>query len=135
MGSTASADIEWPPKSPHDVLLSTPTGRKRLRRLEERLLPSPSPLKSSMSAPSFQTKGAGQSLPKLDLDDDDDEETLELQLQEIQAKLRLKKLQKSKSKAADSGSDAEHSLQSGASQISRAHSVAGTRSQQSWIDD
>ena len=35
---------EWPPRSPHDALLSTPGGRDRLRRLAERTSPSPSPL-------------------------------------------------------------------------------------------
>ncbi|KAL2266089.1 hypothetical protein VTJ83DRAFT_5441 [Remersonia thermophila] len=94
---------QWPPKSPHDVLMSTPSGREKLRRMAERSSPSPSPsrLRSSRSIPAFAsrsaTAGADDELfDGMDLDDEEDEETLQLKLQAIQAKLRLKKLQAAK---------------------------------------
>ncbi|POS88134.1 hypothetical protein EPUL_000514 [Erysiphe pulchra] len=83
----------WPPKSPHEVLMSTPSGRKRLRLLAESGSPSPSPLKRSKN---MDFNGNSLDSAMNDDLDNDDEETLQLQLQEIQARLRLKKLQKKK---------------------------------------
>lgn len=83
----------WPPKSPHEVLLGTPSGRKRLRLLTESGSPSPSPLKRSKNMV-FNSQSLDFAISN-DLDNDD-EETLQLQLQEIQTRLRLKKLQKRK---------------------------------------
>ncbi|TVY28230.1 DNA replication licensing factor [Lachnellula hyalina] len=117
---------EWPPRSPHDVLKSTPGGRKRLQLLAERRSPSPSPLKRTGSTHSIRNRG--KDLMKLDMDggdSDDDEETLQLQLQEIQARLKLKKLQK-KSKQ---GSDTENEARTGSRPLSRANSVAASRAQ------
>ncbi|KAH7376339.1 DNA replication licensing factor mcm10 [Plectosphaerella cucumerina] len=83
-------EIPWPPRSPRDVLLSTPGGRERLRQMATRTTPSPSPLKKSTLPPkAFDDAVDGD-------DEDEDEETLQLKLQEIQARLRLKKLQKTK---------------------------------------
>ncbi|KAK3903817.1 DNA replication licensing factor mcm10 [Staphylotrichum tortipilum] len=97
---------QWPPKSPHDVLLSTPKGREKLRRMAERTSPSPSPtrLRTSRSIPALSsrpgTRLSGEQdelFDGMDLDDDEeDEEMLQLKLQAIQAKLRLKKLQAAK---------------------------------------
>ncbi|TVY13009.1 DNA replication licensing factor mcm10 [Lachnellula arida] len=115
---------EWPPRSPHDVLKSTPGGRKRLQRLAERRSPSPSPLKRTGSIQSIRNRG--KDLMKADMDggdSDDDEETLQLQLQEIQARLKLKKLQK-KSKQ---GSDTENEARTGSRPLSRANSAAASR--------
>ncbi|KAI0100255.1 hypothetical protein GGR51DRAFT_357054 [Nemania sp. FL0031] len=103
--SGAEPERQWPPRSPHEALLSTPSGRERLRRLAERTSPSPSPSKRA----SRLTPGrAGSYNPReleleddgLDVDDegDEDEETLELKLAEIQAKLKLKKLQAARAK-------------------------------------
>ncbi|KAI3329991.1 hypothetical protein F4824DRAFT_480272 [Ustulina deusta] len=98
---------QWPPRSPHEVLLSTPGGRERLRRLAERASPSPSPSKraSRLTADRVDSRVArGTNVQDdeldLDLDGDEDEETLELQLAAIQAKLKLKKLQAAKAKRA-----------------------------------
>ncbi|KAK6211092.1 putative primase zinc finger [Colletotrichum tabaci] len=91
---------QWPPRSPHDVLASTPGGRDRLRRLANRTSPSPSPLRrgranSTLSARSLNLQDEMDDHE----DDDDDEETLQLKLQEIQARLRLKKLQSAKERS------------------------------------
>lgn len=99
---------QWPPRSPHEVLLSTPGGRERLRRMQDRTSPSPSPskLKSARRQPALDL-GAD------DDDDDDDEETLQLKLQAIQAKLKLKKLQAAKQKGQKTtaaSSDTENNL-------------------------
>ncbi|KAH6616982.1 hypothetical protein F5144DRAFT_585113 [Chaetomium tenue] len=98
---------QWPPRSPHDVLLSTPGGREKLRRIAERTSPSPSPsrLRTSRSAAALASRagagrGGGDDDPfegdRMDLDEEEDEEMLELKLQAIQARLKLKKLQAAK---------------------------------------
>ncbi|KAI1429891.1 hypothetical protein F5Y12DRAFT_343183 [Xylaria sp. FL1777] len=105
--SATEPERQWPPRSPHEALLSTPSGRERLRRLAERASPSPSPSKRA-SRPtadyadahiSRRTSGEDDEID-LDLQGDEDEETLELQLAAIQAKLKLKKLQAAKAKRA-----------------------------------
>lgn len=70
--------ITWPPRSPHEALLSSPSGR----RMQDRS--SPSPLKTR--AASRQTENS-----------DEDEETLQLRLEAIETRLKLKKLQRVKS--------------------------------------
>ncbi|KAK5652750.1 hypothetical protein OQA88_9603 [Cercophora sp. LCS_1] len=101
---------QWPPRSPHEALLGTPSGRERLRRLADRGSPTPSPskLRTSKSTSALSSKYALDD-PLLDDDDDDeeDEETLRLKLQAIEAKLKLKKLRAKK--AATSSSDAGNS--------------------------
>ncbi|KAK4643398.1 hypothetical protein QC761_408520 [Podospora bellae-mahoneyi] len=87
---------QWPPRSPHKALLSTPGGREKLRRLADRSSPSPSPskLRNSRSQPSLGMGEQPMYDGAMDLDDDEeDEEMLQLKLQAIQAKLKLKKLQ------------------------------------------
>ncbi|KAI1369908.1 hypothetical protein F5Y08DRAFT_291684 [Xylaria arbuscula] len=100
---------QWPPRSPHDVLLSTPGGRERLRRLAERASPSPSPSKRTARPTTsrndfYGARGMNGGDDELDLDldgdGDEDEETLELKLAAIQAKLKLKKLQAAKARRA-----------------------------------
>ncbi|KAG4418235.1 hypothetical protein IFR04_008593 [Cadophora malorum] len=118
------ANPEWPPRSPHDALLSTPGGRDRLRRLAERASPSPSPIKRSASM-----RNRAKELMKSDMDDEDDdedEETLQLQLQEIQARLKLKKLQKKTKQASESDNEA---ARSDSAQLKRATSAAASRAQ------
>ncbi|KAI0434243.1 hypothetical protein F5Y09DRAFT_296983 [Xylaria sp. FL1042] len=103
----AEPERQWPPRSPHEALLSTPGGRERLRRLAERASPSPSPSKRA-SRPTADRPGSHAARAingdddelDLDLEGDEDEETLELQLAAIQAKLKLKKLQAAKAKRA-----------------------------------
>lgn len=93
MAPVPDPEPRWPPRSPRDALLSTPSGRRRYRESLEQTSPSPSPVKRSV--PLGNTR--------IDPDDEDeDEETLQLKLQEIQARLRLKKLQSAKSRE-DSG--------------------------------
>ncbi|CAK7565453.1 MAG: hypothetical protein SEPTF4163_003370 [Sporothrix epigloea] len=89
-----AAEPHWPPRSPGEVLLGTPGGRARLRRLEAART-SPSPARS--------TRTVGRGLESMDFaegEEEEDEETLQLQLEEIQAKLRLKKLQAAKAQKA-----------------------------------
>ncbi|KAI0813074.1 hypothetical protein GGR55DRAFT_677400 [Xylaria sp. FL0064] len=103
----AEPEQQWPPRSPHEALLSTPGGRERLRRLAERASPSPSPSKrASRPTAGRPASHAARAIHgedddlDLDLEGDEDEETLELQLAAIQAKLKLKKLQAAKAKRA-----------------------------------
>jgi minichromosome maintenance protein 10 len=118
----STTDLRWPPKSPHDVLLSTPSGRNRLRQMEERLSPSPSPLKRTISTPSFRRRAERLVQPDNGVQDNDedeeDEETLQLQLQAIEAKLKLKKLRQAKAKGTISSSDVENDGR-GSSQLSK----------------
>ncbi|KAI1458087.1 hypothetical protein F4805DRAFT_425453 [Annulohypoxylon moriforme] len=112
--SGADPEAQWPPRSPHDVLLSTPKGRERLRRMAERASPSPSPSKRSRVTPILVGR-SGNSRRNMademdidmdedeDEDDEEDEEMLQLKLQAIQAKLKLKKLQSAKAKKASGG--------------------------------
>ncbi|KAK1502936.1 primase zinc finger [Colletotrichum tamarilloi] len=83
---------QWPPRSPHEALISTPSGRERLRRLQNRGSPSPSPLKRGRANSTLSTRSANL-IDEMDDQEDEDEETLQLKLQEIQARLKLKKLQ------------------------------------------
>ncbi|KAM0331677.1 hypothetical protein ACHAQA_003356 [Verticillium albo-atrum] len=95
---------QWPPRSPHEALLSTPGGRERYRRMNNRTSPSPSPLKKSRTLGSAPSNAASAMAEMEDaMDEDDDEETLELKLQEIQARLKLKKLQSAKAKKPEAG--------------------------------
>ncbi|KAF7516692.1 hypothetical protein G7054_g14051 [Neopestalotiopsis clavispora] len=107
-GKQVQAQAQWPPRSPHEALASTPGGRERLRRMAERTSPSPSPLKKSRAILALN-----QRMRDYDVDDDgndedeDDEETLQLQLQAIEAKLKLKALQKKQRKGPSGSSDTE----------------------------
>lgn len=101
----STTEPQWPPRSPGEVLLSTPGGRARLRRLEaSRTSPSPS----------RGARAVSHGLDDMDMDDgagedEEDEETLQLQLQEIQAKLRLKKLQAARAQKAAAGESSARS--------------------------
>ncbi|CRK47885.1 hypothetical protein BN1723_007818 [Verticillium longisporum] len=96
---------QWPPRSPHEALLSTPGGRERYRRMNNRTSPSPSPLKKSRAVGLGASKSDGATAGGDDAtgDEEDDEETLELKLQEIQARLKLKKLQSARAKKTEAG--------------------------------
>ncbi|KAF2085006.1 hypothetical protein K490DRAFT_47744 [Saccharata proteae CBS 121410] len=96
---------QWPPKSPHQALLSSPSGRKKWQqRQRHQASPSPSPTKRPPSA--SKTGSRARMLMDDDMDEDEDEETLQLKLQAIEARLKLKKLQSSKAKQG-SGSEAD----------------------------
>ncbi|RYP75852.1 hypothetical protein DL771_002116 [Monosporascus sp. 5C6A] len=106
IGSSTETGTEpqWPPRSPHEALLGTPSGRERYRRMAERASPSPSPTKgprnSGLSTPSRNAEGNDIADDTMGLEDEEDEEILQLKLQAIQAKLKLKKLQSAKAKKA-----------------------------------
>ncbi|KAH0556159.1 hypothetical protein GP486_005907 [Trichoglossum hirsutum] len=128
MSNDPVTDPRWPPKSPHDVLLSTPSGRNRLRRLEGRLSPSPSPLKRTKSTPSFRDQA--RRLPQVsdgdqceDGEEEEDEETLQLQLRAIEARLKLKMLRQAKAKGAVPCSDVESDGRTSSQLSSRMGSV------------
>ncbi|OJD40627.1 dna replication protein [Diplodia corticola] len=96
-------DSNWPPKSPHQALLSSPSGRKRW---EQRRRNQPSP---SMGSPRTASRASQLLSDGIEGDDneeeDEDEETLQLKLQAIEARLRLKKLQAAKAKQANTEAD------------------------------
>ncbi|KAK2004994.1 primase zinc finger protein [Colletotrichum falcatum] len=90
---------QWPPRSPQEVLASTPGGRDRLRRLANRTSPSPSPLRRGRANSTLSIRSLNLQ-DEMEDQEDEDEETLQLKLQEIQARLRLKKLQSAREKTA-----------------------------------
>lgn len=97
----------WPPRSPHEALLSSPSGRRKLRN--DRTSPSPSPLKKSATTPSLSRIQRRLALDgQAEEEDEEDEETLQLRLDAIEARLKLKKLQQKKAKAASTSSDIEN---------------------------
>ncbi|KAK6082886.1 primase zinc finger [Seiridium cupressi] len=107
-GLSPAKQAQWPPRSPHEALASTPGGRERLRRMAERASPSPSPLKKSRSLTTLNARYGSYDDDDDDVEDEEeDEETLQLKLQAIEAKLRLKALQKKQRKAAGGSSDVE----------------------------
>ncbi|KGQ04481.1 DNA replication licensing factor mcm10 [Beauveria bassiana D1-5] len=96
------SEQQWPPRSPHEALLSTPKGRERYREMLQ-TSPSPSPSRNGrFNANPLVSASNGLGIQDASDDDEEDEETLQLKLQEIQAKLRLKKLQNARVKT-DSG--------------------------------
>ncbi|KAF4978786.1 hypothetical protein FZEAL_4900 [Fusarium zealandicum] len=101
--ASPATDAQWPPRSPHEALLSTPRGRERYRRMMNQTSPSPSPSKRGRNLPSMNLMAEIEN----EDEDEEDEETLELKLQEIQARLRLKKLQ-AKSKKKEENVDSLH---------------------------
>lgn len=92
----------WPPRSPFEALMASPSGKKRWEDRKQRggdRSPSPSPMKRPMSS-----SKALQDIAMADEDEEDeaeDEETLQLKLQQIEMKLKLKRLQ-GKKKSPDS---------------------------------
>ncbi|OAA46466.1 Zinc finger, Mcm10/DnaG-type [Beauveria brongniartii RCEF 3172] len=92
------SEQQWPPRSPHEALLSTPKGRERYREMLQ-TSPSPSPSRNGrFNANPLVSASNGLGIQDASDDDEEDEETLQLKLQEIQAKLRLKKLQNARVK-------------------------------------
>ncbi|KAH6608557.1 minichromosome maintenance 10 [Trichoderma cornu-damae] len=101
-------EASWPPRSPHEALMSTPKGRQRYREMMNQTSPTPSPSRNSRALASVMAR-SGALQEQMDDDDDDDEETLQLKLQEIQARLKLKRLQKAKESAAQGRPEGRHS--------------------------
>ncbi|KAI4149453.1 MAG: hypothetical protein L6R39_002503, partial [Caloplaca ligustica] len=115
----AEVEQQWPPRSPFEALLSSPSGRSQVRRYQDRTSPSPSPLKKGSTRPIFgqlQRKNKAPTPPEEE--DDEDEETLQLRLQALEAKLKLKRLQQKKNKHNPTGSDIENERPRGSSTYS-----------------
>ncbi|KAL7946110.1 hypothetical protein V8C42DRAFT_322515 [Trichoderma barbatum] len=118
-------EASWPPRSPHEALMSTPKGRQRYREMMNQTSPSPSPSRNNRAMASVMAS-SGALQEQMDEDDDDDEETLQLKLQEIQARLKLKRLQKAKESAAQ-GRPGRHSRSNSvASGIQPQRAIRGT---------
>ncbi|KAF2210721.1 hypothetical protein CERZMDRAFT_45041 [Cercospora zeae-maydis SCOH1-5] len=100
--SPSKNNSQWPPRSPFQALLSSPSGRKKWQDYKSRddneRSPSPSPGRNNVRSSRMLQDLAGADGEDEDEDEDDDEETLQLKLAEIQTKLRLKKSQRSSSK-------------------------------------
>ncbi|KAF2133119.1 hypothetical protein P153DRAFT_381562 [Dothidotthia symphoricarpi CBS 119687] len=94
----SSNQPNWPPKSPHEALLCSPSGRRKYERQHERTSVSPSPSKR-------RPMSRGQPQDDGDDTEEEDEETLQLKLQAIEARLKLKKLQNAR-KTAETGDNA-----------------------------
>ena len=100
--SPAKNTAQWPPQSPFQALLSSPSGRRKWqdrRNLEREV--SPSPVKSraggGISVDEEREDEEGEEGEEGEEEEEkDDEETLKLKIQAMEAKLKLKKLQKSK---------------------------------------
>ncbi|KAF2202380.1 TTL-domain-containing protein [Delitschia confertaspora ATCC 74209] len=92
--SAAQQPPNWPPRSPHEAILSSPGARKKYeeRRARQRTSTSPSPLK--------RTSRLTSRLQPEDESDEEDAETLELKLKAIETRLKLKKLQQAKARQA-----------------------------------
>ena len=101
---------QWPPRSPFQALLSSPSGRKKWQDARNKATersPSPSPSRKSVtSSQALRDLAAGVSGEEDETDHEDgneDEEVLKLQLQQIEARLKLKQLQNSKKRGKDAG--------------------------------
>ena len=103
---------QWPPRSPLQVLLSSPSGRRKWQERGRRE-GSPSPVKVQGNA--GRTAQAMSVDSEDDADIEEDEEMLQLKLQAIQAKLKLKKLQKAKKEGLSDGSSVRISSRAGSS--------------------
>ncbi|PLB52996.1 hypothetical protein P170DRAFT_472876 [Aspergillus steynii IBT 23096] len=100
-------ETSWPPKSPREALLSSPSGRRKFQEMQRRGEVFGSPLKHSSTTPNLRSKTERLLEDGVeDLDEDEDEETLQLKLAAIQARLKLKQLQKSRGKSSTPGPDA-----------------------------
>ncbi|KAL9126563.1 MAG: hypothetical protein Q9217_004407 [Psora testacea] len=98
--SEGALEPRWPPKSPCEALLASPSGRNKVRHYYDRTSPSPSPLKKFTTTPDPNSILTVTKALEVEPQDDEDEETLQLQLQALEAKLKLKKLQQKRSNAA-----------------------------------
>ncbi|KAE8353310.1 hypothetical protein BDV28DRAFT_148190 [Aspergillus coremiiformis] len=105
---TSMVEVSWPPKSPREALLSSPSGRRKYEEMQRRRENFGSPLKRQTTTPSLRTKSdqlLNDYLEGSDEDEDEDEETLKLKLAAIEARLKLKQLQKNREKSGTLGPD------------------------------
>lgn len=99
-------ETSWPPKSPREALLSSPSGRRRYEEMQRRRDNLASPLKHATTTPNLRATTKATQLLRDGLDDgegededtEEDEETLQLKLAAIEARLKLKQLQKGRGK-------------------------------------
>ncbi|KAL3469535.1 hypothetical protein BJX99DRAFT_241126 [Aspergillus californicus] len=96
---TSMVENSWPPKSPREALLSSPSGRRKYEEMQRRREILASPLKYT---PNHRTKASMLLSDGMDDGEDDnedeDEETLKLKLAAIEARLKLKQLQRNRGK-------------------------------------
>ncbi|KAL8778538.1 MAG: hypothetical protein Q9213_007367 [Squamulea squamosa] len=126
---------QWPPRSPHEALLSSPTGRSRYRRYQDRTSPSPSPLKQTSNSPRLnRLKNVvdNQILCLEDEDEDEDEETLQLRLQALEAKLKLKQLRQKKHNVVSNISNVENENHT-KSEVPSKIAIKGKAEERAWI--
>ncbi|KAF2226370.1 hypothetical protein BDZ85DRAFT_305386 [Elsinoe ampelina] len=93
----------WPPKSPYEALVSSPSGKRRWQDRQDlrQRTPSPSPRKPTLQHGKSPQDVLNQLGDPFESDqEDEDEETLKLKLEAIEAKLKLKKLKQAKEKHA-----------------------------------
>jgi minichromosome maintenance protein 10 len=109
---------QWPPRSPHEALLSSPSGRRKFQQRRERDSVSPSPVKR---------RPVSRALFDEAEDEEEDEETLQLKLAQIEARLKLKKLQKEREAR-------ERGTQDGDNTSMRERSRPGTRTELRAVD-
>ncbi|KAI9929143.1 hypothetical protein ASPWEDRAFT_169019 [Aspergillus wentii DTO 134E9] len=108
---TSMVETSWPPKSPKEALLSSPSGRKKYQEMQRRRENLRSPLKRTATTPDFGSKATQLLSDGVDGgEDEEDEETLQLKLQAIEARLKLKQLQKSRGKPTSSFEDGDDSF-------------------------
>ena len=121
---------QWPPRSPYEAIISSPTGRRKLQQRQNRTSPSPLPVKKSATITKLRPDRTVDYEPPMEgEEEEEDEETLRLQLRALEAKLKLKKLQNKKAKVAalESGSDVENEASGATRSVSRATSVLSSR--------
>lgn len=104
--SPDKAQVQWPPKSPFQALISSPSGRKKWQDIQGNVrnrTPSPSPRKETLGS---QKQPSTLSVPSDDDEaEEEDEEALRLKLEILEAKLKLKQLEKKKKLQDDSSQD------------------------------
>ncbi|MCJ1318763.1 hypothetical protein MMC15_004094 [Xylographa vitiligo] len=122
---------QWPPRSPYEALLSSPTARQQAQRRHHRASPSPSPLNRSRNpstgTPVQRKLSYDGAAADEDDDEDDDEETLQLRLQALEAKLKLRKLQTRKARLLEGSGGLEDPAEGGSRSPTRATSGLSAR--------
>ncbi|KAL8834096.1 MAG: hypothetical protein Q9176_007657 [Flavoplaca citrina] len=124
-------DQQWPPRSPFEALLSSPSGRSQVRRYQDRTSPSPSLFKNA-ARPSKSDQSTFTGRNQTTQSDEEDEETLQLRLQALEAKLKLKRLRQKKNKSVSNGSDVENECAAKVSAPSTSES-SGPSEKRAWL--
>ena len=127
IGNLEAFEPRWPPHSPHEAVLSSPTSRQKLRHYYDRISPSRSPPKklSKTTILGHKIRRLVSPKPLSEDDGEEDEETLRLKLTAIEAKLKLKRLQRRRNQAGAPGPDVGHEAH-GKYDFSRKENLAPT---------